>query len=67
MTLQNILRVMTRPEWALKTLINGQPSFETLKPYMPKNLNLSQLAGFMNDTFSGRLNEEKIKKLRDLW
>ena len=67
MTLQNIIRVMKRPEWALKTLINGQPSFEVLKPYMPKNLNLSQLGKFMNDTFEGRLNEEKVKKLRDLW
>ena len=67
MTLQNILRVMKRPEWALRTLINGQPNFEVLKPYMPKNLNLKQLGKFMNDTFEGRLNEEKVKKLRDMW
>jgi L-lactate dehydrogenase (cytochrome) len=67
MTLQNIIRVLKRPEWALRTLINGQPSFEVLKPYMPKNLNLSQLGKFMNATFEGRLNEEKVKKLRDLW
>lgn len=67
MTLQNIIRVMKRPEWALRTLINGQPSFEVLKPYMPKNLNLSQLGKFMNDTFEGRLNEEKVKRLRDMW
>ncbi len=67
MTLQNILRVMRRPQWAMKTLINGQPNFEMLKPYMPKNLNLSQLGKFMNDTFEGRLNEEKVKRLRDQW
>ena len=67
MTLQNILRVMKRPEWALRTLINGQPNFEVLKPYMPKNLNLKQLGKFMNATFEGRLNEEKVKKLRDMW
>lgn len=67
MTLQNIIRVMKRPEWAIRTLINGQPNFEVLKPYMPKNLNLSQLGKFMNATFEGRLNEEKVKKLRDLW
>jgi L-lactate dehydrogenase (cytochrome) len=34
---------------------------------MPKNLNLNQLAKFMDATFSGRLNEEKIKKIRDMW
>ena len=67
MTLTNIINAAKKPHWALQTLINGQPSFEILKPYMPKNLNLSQLAKFMDATFSGRLNEEKIKKIRDLW
>jgi L-lactate dehydrogenase (cytochrome) len=67
MTLKNIINVTKRPEWALRTLINGQPAFETLKPYMPKGLDMSQLAKFMDATFSGRLNEEKIKKIRDLW
>ena len=67
MTFQNIIRVMKRPEWALRTLINGQPNFEVLKPYMPKNLNLKQLGKFMNATFEGRLNEEKVMRLRDMW
>ena len=67
MTLSNFFQILKSPEWAIKTLINGQPNFEVLKPYMPKNLNLSQLGKFMDETFSGRLNEEKIKFLRDLW
>jgi len=67
MTLTNIVNAMKRPHWSLQTLINGQPSFEILKPYMPKNLNLNQLAKFMDATFSGRLNEEKIKRIRDIW
>jgi len=67
MTVSNIISAIKRPHWALNTLINGQPNFEILKPYMPKNLNLNQLAKFMDITFSGRLNEEKIKKIRDLW
>ena len=67
MTLTNIINAVKRPHWALQTLIHGQPSFEVLKPYMSKNLNLNQLAKFMDATFSGRLNEEKIKKIRDLW
>ena len=67
MTLSNLFQILKSPEWAIKTLINGQPNFEVLKPYMPKNLNLSQLGKFMDETFSGRLNEEKIKYLRDLW
>ena len=67
MSVKNILQIMTKWEWALKTLVHGQPSFETLKPYMPRNLDLKQLGNFMNQTFSGRLNEEKIKPIRDMW
>ena len=67
MNLTNIINAVKRPHWSLQTLIHGQPSFEVLKPYMSKNLNLNQLAKFMDATFSGRLNEEKIKKIRDLW
>jgi L-lactate dehydrogenase (cytochrome) len=67
MTLRNILQIMGRPEWALKTLVHGTPNFATLKPYMPKGLNMKQLGLFMNRTFAGRLNEEKIKIIRDKW
>ncbi|MBO0590261.1 alpha-hydroxy-acid oxidizing protein [Cellulophaga sp. E16_2] len=67
MTLKNILQVLGKPHWALETLKHGQPSFETLKPYMPKNLDLRQLGKFMDQTFTGRLNEEKIKPIRDMW
>ena len=67
MSLRNFYQIAKRPEWALKTLFNGQPEFETLKPYMPKGLNLSQLGKFMDETFDGRLNEEKIKPIREQW
>ncbi len=67
MTLNNILQIMGKPHWATQTLIYGQPNFETLKPYMPKNLDLKQLGRFMDETFSGRLFEEKIKPIRDMW
>lgn len=67
MSVANILQVMGKPKWALNTLKFGQPNFETLKPYMPKGLDLKQLGKFMDQTFSGRLNEEKIKPIRDMW
>lgn len=67
MTARNILQIMGRPEWALKTLVHGQPSFKTMEPYMPKGLNMKQLGAYMNKTFSGRLNEERIKPIRDMW
>ncbi len=67
MTFKNILQIMSRPEWALRTLFHGQPAFETMKPYMPKGMNMKQLGLFMNRTFSGRLNEDRVKKIRDKW
>ncbi|WP_369049289.1 alpha-hydroxy-acid oxidizing protein [Tenacibaculum sp. UWU-22] len=67
MSIQNILQVLGKPAWALNTLKYGQPNFETLRPYIPKGLDLKQLGKFMDQTFSGRLNEEKIKPIRDMW
>ena len=67
MTLRNILQILGKPNWALKTLMHGSPAFETMKPYMPKGLNMKQLGLYMNKTFSGRLNEERIKPIRDMW
>lgn len=67
MTFKNMIQILSRPKWALKTLVNGQPNFETLKPYMPKDLDLTQLGQFMDQTFSGRLNEDKIAPIRDIW
>ncbi|KPM30567.1 L-lactate dehydrogenase [Croceitalea dokdonensis DOKDO 023] len=67
MSVANIIQILGKPTWAAKTLRYGQPTFETLKPYTPEGLNLKQLGQFMDKTFSGRLNEERIKPIRDKW
>lgn len=67
MTLSNIVQILGAPNWAMQTLMAGQPEFKTLKPYIPKGMSLRHLGLFMNKTFSGRLTEEKIKILRDKW
>jgi L-lactate dehydrogenase (cytochrome) len=67
MTLRNILQILGKPSWAVRTLLHGQPAFATMVKYMPKGLNMKQLGAYMNATFSGRLNEEKIKPIRDRW
>lgn len=67
MTLRNIAQIMSRPQWAAKTLIHGQPEFKTIKKYMPKDLDLSQIGLFMQQTFDGRLNQDDVKKIRDRW
>lgn len=67
MTLNNILQIMGKPRWALNTLLHGTPEFATLKKYIPKGLNMKGLGQFMDKTFSGRLNKEKISAIRDQW
>ncbi|MBI1185161.1 alpha-hydroxy-acid oxidizing protein [bacterium] len=67
MTFTNIRQILGAPNWALQTLLAGQPQFATMKPYIPKGLSLKHLGLFMNKTFDGRLNEEKLKALRDKW
>jgi L-lactate dehydrogenase (cytochrome) len=66
-TLRNIAQIMTRPEWALRTLFYGQPEFKVIKPYLPKGLSLKHLGLTMNKTFDGRLNEDRVKRIRDKW
>ncbi len=67
MSLRNIWQIVQRPHWAVRTLLHGSPQFETLKPYMPKNMDLNQLGKFMNDSFAGVLTEEMVTPIRDRW
>jgi L-lactate dehydrogenase (cytochrome) len=67
MTFSNILQILGRPEWAIRTLLYGQPEFANMKKYMPKGMNMSALGQYMNQTFSGRVNEAKIAPIRDRW
>ncbi|AEI49689.1 alpha-hydroxy acid oxidase [Runella slithyformis] len=67
MSLTNFLQIFGRPAWALNTLYHGQPGFATMKKYMPKGLNMKALGAYMNQTFSGRVNEAKIAAIRDRW
>lgn len=67
MTLSNVFRIIGRPNWALRTLKNGKPHFATLKPYMSRKMSMKSVGEFMDQTFSGRLNEEVINPIRDKW
>jgi L-lactate dehydrogenase (cytochrome) len=67
MTAANFIQAAIRPRWALETLRVGIPEFATLKRYMSKDLNMSQLGKFMNATFTGRVDSDKIAAIRDIW
>jgi len=67
MNLRNVIQMMTHPTWSFSQLLAGAPEFKTMLPYLPKGLSMKHLGLFMNQTFSGRLNEDKIKAIRDKW
>src|SRR5690606_25541308 len=67
MTVNNFLQAPILPAWSLESLRAGIPEFATLNPYMDKNFNLSQLGKFMNATFTGRVDADKVKAIRDQW
>lgn len=67
MSVRNVLQMMMHPTWSFSQLAAGAPEFKTMKPYLPKGLNMKHLGLFMNKTFSGRLNPAKIKAIRERW
>ena len=67
MSINNILQAFARPLWGIKTLQHGIPSFATLKPYMEKGMDMSQLGQFMNRTFTGKVDIQKVQAIRDIW
>ncbi|MDH4475438.1 MAG: alpha-hydroxy acid oxidase [Verrucomicrobiaceae bacterium] len=67
MSMRNITQMMMHPTWSFGQLLAGAPEFKTMKPYIPKGLTMKHLGLFMNKTFSGRLNTDKIKAIRDRW
>lgn len=67
MTMENIMEMLKHPHWLTQTMRYGQPKFKTLAPYIPKGLSLKKLGKFMDETFDGRLDRERIQKIRDIW
>jgi len=67
MNARNVWQMMTHPAWSLGQLAAGTPAFETMKPYIPAGLDMRHLGLFMNDTFSGRLSEDRVRFIRDSW
>lgn len=67
MTISNIVQILSKPKWSLQTLQYGKPGFASVEKYIDKKLNMKQLGRFMNDTFDGRLTQERISKIREQW
>jgi L-lactate dehydrogenase (cytochrome) len=66
-SLRNVAQMMMHPAWSFGQLAAGAPEFKTMTPYIPKGLTMKHLALFMNQTFAGRLNSDKISAIRERW
>ncbi|HEX7366067.1 MAG TPA: alpha-hydroxy acid oxidase [Pelobium sp.] len=67
MSVSNVLQAAIRPQWSIETLLNGIPEFATLKKYMDKSLDMTQLGKFMNASFDKRVDMNKVAAIRDQW
>nr|WP_294900469.1 alpha-hydroxy acid oxidase [uncultured Pedobacter sp.] len=67
MSVSNVLQAAIRPQWSVETLLNGIPEFATLKKYMDKSLDMTQLGQFMNASFDKRVDMNKVAAIRDQW
>jgi L-lactate dehydrogenase (cytochrome) len=67
LTARTILQMVLRPVWGATMLWRGKPTLASLTPYMPANMDLRQLADFMDRTFTGRLTGDDIGRIRDRW
>ena len=67
MSARNVMQMLGSPRWCMGQLKHGSPEFKTIKPYIPAGLSMKHLGLFMNKTFSGRLNSDRIAAIRDRW
>ena len=67
MSLRNVMQMLGSPTWCMGQLKYGKPSFKTMEPYIPSGMSMKHLGLFMNKTFSGRLNSDRIAAIRDRW
>lgn len=64
---QTVLQVITHPQWALATALNGKPDFLNFRPYLPKGLSMADEAQFLLDLIEGHVTEGVLRDIRDRW
>ncbi len=64
---KTLVQILTRPQWALATLLAGQPEFKTLKRYIPQGASLAQAATFLSEQVSWHLTPQLLAEIREQW
>jgi isopentenyl diphosphate isomerase/L-lactate dehydrogenase-like FMN-dependent dehydrogenase len=65
--LRTLLQIAARPVWAMAMLRAGIPQFDSIRPYMPKNISMADSSIFTRTTFTGGLSREALARIRDRW
>lgn len=65
-TPRTLYRVAMRPEWALATLMHGQPRFKTLESYFPSSA-MAESAKLVGNIVDGRPDWDTIRRIREAW
>jgi L-lactate dehydrogenase (cytochrome) len=67
MTARNLVGIATHPAWALATLADGPPRFQTLLPYFPKGAGYKSVGEAIQSLTEGIMDWQRIEKFRRIW
>ncbi len=65
--LGTVCQVMSKPRWAIQSLIDGIPRFDTLRRYVPKGCSIEQEALFLSNIVNAHVTREKLLRFRERW
>ncbi len=65
--ISTLWQILSRPRWAVETLIHGTPQFRNLTPYAPTGAGTSEVAEFLSSMIGGHVSSDKLKQIRDRW
>ncbi|MGB0845599.1 MAG: alpha-hydroxy acid oxidase [Thiolinea sp.] len=66
-TLRSVMQSAMRPEWGIRTLLEGLPQFASLQPYMKDLKNMEDHANFVRHHLREPVDDALIARLRERW
>ncbi|MFT5115652.1 MAG: isopentenyl diphosphate isomerase/L-lactate dehydrogenase-like FMN-dependent dehydrogenase [Parasphingorhabdus sp.] len=67
MNLRSLSQIMTRPAWALSMAKHGKPEFETIKPYLNTQGDMTEISNFIRNTLKDVVDIHLLESIRALW
>lgn len=69
MTPTILYRILKRPEWALRTLKRGKPTFSVMEKYVggDEQMSFSNIVDFVGQELGGCLDWQYLEEVREIW